>query len=689
MAHPFLALLDGSQTAAATHDRGPLRVVAGAGTGKTRVLTTRAAWLVMERGRDPRRIVATTFTNKAAREIRQRAVALGGDALAGLRVTTLHSLAARLLRRYWKEAGFAAPDWLIAEDDEVFKLVGAAVDASGLFPPRPAGDAKQWAAERRQYVKDAAARIGRWKENGLTEAMVRDPGRRRRSEADEAFAAVYLLYQEELARRNMVDFGDLGLRAVALLEGDPAVLDEVAGEIEYLMVDEFQDTNRVQLRFVRLLSSRHGNLMVVGDDDQSLYSFRSVVERLMAKMGGPGVADVRLERNRRCTDQILRPANLLVDYNTRDEPKVLLSGRDGGEVGVTAYPTEDAEGEGVAQAVLGLLAEGVPASEIAVLVRSSYAAEPVLKALAKHNVAHRAQAGVGFLDRAEVKDVIAYLQLAINPYLDVAFERILAKPTRGLGQSALEAILAVARRNGSPLHEACAAFASAPGLKAEAREAARALSRQLAILAEAARSFEPSEAIVRYVLEQVGYADWAYSQPDAPRRLRSSFEILLSLASEAPVAIEFANDLSLRAEEQDDEEAGAVHVGTIHGAKGLEWDHVFLPAFEEGVVPNPRALEEGGRGDPDDPWDVECGGGIEEERRIAHVAFTRARHGVRVSFAAVRGHGPMRKPSKPSRFLREAELPVPKPAPALVGGGGWPGKGGKGKAAAPKKQRFW
>jgi DNA helicase-2/ATP-dependent DNA helicase PcrA len=677
----LLDQLDERQRAAVTAGQGRVRVMAGAGTGKTRVLTTRLAWLALERGQEPRRMLATTFTNKAAREIADRAAALGGGALAGVRVGTLHSLAARLLRAYWEAAGFSSPDFTIADDDETREIMAMAVAASGVVGP-DTGDAEH-KMRVREYVKEVSARIGRWKENGLTLEMVLDPGRPRRGLADEDAARVYVAYQAELTARNMVDFGDLTMKAVALLEGNPAVRERVSEGIDYMMVDEFQDTNRIQLRFIELLVSRWGNLMVVGDDDQSLYSFRGAAGDLMSRMGGPGVTDVALETNRRCTDEILAPANLLVDYNPREAPKVLRSGRSGAPVAVKGYPTDVLEAEGVARDVRALLDSGVPAGEIAILVRSGYIVDQIVKKLVEFGVVHAVQSGGGFLDRTEVKDVLAYLKLALNPQLDVAFERIVAKPSRKLGPAACAAILGLARSTGMAIHDACVQFSLSPQVRADARASAATLGHHLSMLAAAAKAGESSEDIVRYVLDAIDYADWARRQADAPKTLKSSIDGLVALAKLKTDFIDFVTDLSLLSEAADDPTTDAVHLGTIHGSKGLEWDHVFLPAFEEGVFPNPRAIEEAGRGDPDDPWNVEGGGGLEEERRIAHVALTRARHTASVSFAVVRGVGPMRREAKPSRFLREAELPIPRVTQSFAAA-----QAALGKAAGKKRKGF-
>lgn len=670
----ILGPLDPEQRRAVLAGGGLVRVRAGAGTGKTRVLTTRVWHLACRRGVDPARIVAVTFTRKAAREMRERAAALGGEALAPARFLTLHALSARILRRMWRQAGLRSEDFTIASQDDAEELVSRAVDSSGVVGPAPDPADKELKAVRKEFTKLCTRRIGRWKENGLSADEASDPGRPRRNAEDEDCAAVYVAYQRELAERNMLDFGDLTLTVVRMLEADQAALAAEAGAIEWMLVDEFQDTNAIQLRLINLLSSARRNLLVVGDDDQSLYGFRGAIPRLMDSApallpaaAAEGLTDVALVTNRRCTDDILGPANLLVDYNRRDEPKVLRSGRDGTPVGVSGHPTDVAEAEAAVARIRELIAAGTRPEEIAVLGRTGFVLEPVAQALARAAVPHSVQAGTAFHERGEVRDVLAYLLLALDPSLDLAFARVAGRPTRGLGPSAVDAVLSLARSRGIPIHEALAAVAALGGLRSDSAKGASTLSRHLDALAAAAREGETSEDMVRFVLDQIGYSEWAWSQKDPPKTLRSSLEGLLDMAREQASFREFVTELSLLADPEEASSEG-VHVGTLHGSKGLEWDAVLIIGFEDGVIPSQRAMDEASRarGDQDDPWCTETVGGIEEERRLAHVGLTRARHVAHVSFAMSRGPGAKKRPAKPSRFLREAEMDVPRVTQTLA-----------------------
>ena len=658
--------LDDAQLAGVTAGGGLVVMPSGAGTGKTRVLTTRIVHLVAERKQDPACILAMTFTNKAAREMSERAMAMGEGMLEGVRIMTMHSLSARLLRRHSIAAGLASSNWVISSPPERFEAMAEAVDSTGVLGKQTPGD-EEAEDRRKSYIEDCERRIDRWKENGLTTADIGESALARRGTADVNTAKVYLAYDQLMRGRNMLDFADLTLLAVRLLDTNPAILAEESGRIGWLLVDEAQDLNRIQLRLIRLLCSVHKNLHIVGDDDQSLYGFRSAVPRLMDRapvllpeFSDTGVQTVRLVTNRRCTDDVLTPANLLVGYNKRDTLKELKSGRRGVPVSVSGYPTDGTEAEAVAKRAAGLIERGVLPQQIAILGRSRFPMQVVERAFLKANLPHCMQAGNGLLERAEVQDVMAYLRLAMDPTAGWSFSRIAARPIRGLGAAAVEAVLGLARQRNLPVHEALAICADANAFRGKANAAAARLGQHLSTLARASRNGERSEDMVQYVLDDIGYRVWALTEKDAPRSLTASFTSLIDIAREQPTFSDFLSDLCVLADAEDRALDG-VHIGTLHGSKGLEWDYVFIVAFEEGVLPHYRALEADEHpGDPDDPWDTSNGGGIEEERRLAHVGLTRARLEAHVSFAMQRGLGPMCKPSKPSRFLREAELCVPR-----------------------------
>jgi len=662
----LLGGLDDAQRSAVLAGAGLTVISAGAGTGKTLTLTTRIAHLLAA-GVKPGSIAAVTFTRDAYMEMRDRAEALTGGRAAGVCFSTLHALAARILRRHPAAAGLPSADFLIADDEERREVMGEALESSGLLP-----DAEEEGNERARAKKELAKKVmrtvERWKENGMTIGAAMDPHRTRRGEEDEAFVSVWAAYHKGMAAHGLLEFSDLTPLALRALETSPAALEAEAGPLRYLMVDEWQDTNAVQLRLVRLLSSLGADVTVVGDDDQCLYGFRGALPRLMERTPEllPGVAArglhlVRLVTNRRCTNEILGPANIVVDYNPRQDPKILRSERSGSPVTVAAHASDTAEGDDTARRVRTLIAAGEPPGSVAILVRARRIADEISKALVRHGVAHAVQAGTSFAERSEVRDVLAYLKLALDPGFGMAFERIAARPTRGLGPAAVRAVLDHAQSRGTPIHEALCALAAASGLRADAREGAARLGRQLAVLAGAAAASEESGDMVAYVLDQVGYMEWGLGQKEPVSTLCDSAEGLRALASGKPALRDLLETVALSSGSESRAAGDLVHVGTLHGSKGLEWEHVFLPGFEDGVIPSKRAMDEAATaGDPEDPWCSGSGGGLAEERRLMHVGLTRAKVSAHISYAGMRKVFGKPSPSRPSRLLREAELEVPR-----------------------------
>ena len=656
--------LDPEQYQGAVSGGGLTIIEAGAGTGKTRTLITRIAAL-LEVGVVANSIVAMTFTNDAARQMRSRAQAMGAPGTESVRISTIHAFAARLLRKYWVAAGLNSADFVIADPDERREIVARAVDTTDLLGPRIEGEESSFERTRRKVIKEAGAIIDRWKENGLCRELIQDPGREQRSQEQEAYAQVYLAYQDSMKQHGLVDFGDLLATSVVLLESNPSILEHEAQSISWLLVDEGQDLNRMQIRLVRLLASHGANVTVVGDDDQSLYSWRGSIPGLMAKLHSllPDVAargfnKVRLVTNYRCTDQILVPANLLVDYNPRAEPKVLRSGRNGVPVAVLAYASSRTEAVAVSLRVQSLIAAGTPPEEIAVLVRNRLVAEEISNSMIQHRIPHVMQAGTSLLERREVMDVLAYLKLAVDPAHALAFQRIASKPTRGLGVSAVKAVLDFSHARDVSIHDSLSAMAQSGGLKGPARLGSILMARHLSSLATAYRADADSQSMLRFVMDEIGYLAWAQTK-DAHDSLDSSTKTLYEMAYEQPRLIELLTDMAVSGVAEN-AGTGGVHVGTMHGAKGLEWDYVFLPGFENDIIPSLRSIKESQQPhDSQDPWCSHGGGGLVEERCIAHVGFTRARLGLVVSFCGNRVLFGKPTPSRASSFLHEAELPVP------------------------------
>ncbi|SOC27176.1 ATP-dependent helicase [Thalassospira xiamenensis] len=673
MIFQHLEPLDTAQRRAVGSAGGLVRVRAGAGTGKTRVLTTRIAYLI-DSGVDPSTIFATTFTKDAALEMKGRVKDLIPGVVGKVNICTLHSMAARILLEFWEQAGLPERRLNIAEDSEAREVLSHVVgEVRGRV--KPGAEASEEANEQFQNdLSDIMKKISRWKENGITAWEVNsNPDL---SAEKKAVAEIYQAYQTEMLKRSLMDFGDLTMRAVGLLETNHEVRWLVSNQVQWMLVDEFQDTNRVQLKLLSLVTSTHQNLLVVGDDDQSLYSFRGALPFLMDNLnsyleevsgtGDISIYDVSLVTNRRCTDQVLDAANKIVGYNQRKIPKELRSGRSGAPVSVLGSASETHEAETVAARVSELIASGVKPEEIAILARTGYALEPVNRALLRGKIPHTRQSMLPFREREEVLDVMAYLKLALNHSDAHAFQRIASRPARGLGAVAIETIIKMAAANNVGFPHALEALAATGVLTANAKKGVLSLARHLQVLSDAASNLEDSKELLAYVLDEIGYRKWATGRKNAAPTLQLSFQAFREIAEDTPAFIDFMTESALVGDIGGKSEIG-VHLGTIHGAKGLEWDHVFLVAFEEGILPSKRALKEAALGgDPSNPLAYHGGGGLQEERRLAHVALTRARHTATISFAMARGKGKTRSESKPSRFIREAGLIAPTTHQTLV-----------------------
>jgi DNA helicase-2/ATP-dependent DNA helicase PcrA len=663
--------LDPHQHAAATSKSLKSKIIAGAGTGKTRTLTARIAWLLSESRIPAEKIFAVTFTVRASRELKERIEGNVGIISHGLALGTFHSLAAKILRRHAVECGLRSSNFGIVDEDEARQIMAeAATDprAYGAFVPPEGADEKtvkelhkDWLSGSHAFASKALRQIALWKAWGLTEAMVSDPGREARDEKTERYASAYGLYQHELERRNLVDFGDLILKVVELFRGNDFIRQLEADRVEHLLVDEAQDANPVQIELVHFLSSVHGGLTIVGDEDQSIYGFQGGYVGAMADMAGSDAVSYSLITNRRCTDQILTPANIIVGYNRRKTPKVLVSGRSGAKVFATGHVTDLNEAAWVAQEIGKLVAIGVDPGEVAILFRSNFAVPPFEEALARVGVASAIMSGSSMLVREEVKDVLAFLKLAINPYDDLSFLRIANKPTRGLGSTAVEGITAYAKSKNLSFLEACEIMSETKidlGLTKSARAGVNQLAQALAMIEEEGRHGRAPFDVVTTALQQTKYLDWVNKQEDAVDRL-ANVDAIHRLAEGFSDVGEFLQQVSLLTD--GDPAAGTlggkVRLMTIHASKGLEFDHVYCVGFDEGVMPNARAIEEYQMVKPGDPWNGPQGGGLEEERRLCHVAFTRARHTLNVTFPHRRSNrkGKVRQ-AGPSFFLEECDL---------------------------------
>lgn len=662
--------LDGDQAAAATSPQGISLISAGAGTGKTTTLTARISVLIA-RGLPSSAIMAVTFTKKAAEELKERVEKSMGSAASGLRIGTFHSLSSRILRKYADNAGLQNKNFIIIDDDDAKSLMIEAAAVDGAYGPfRHHEDAtvseikalkKEYDVGLRNFAERALRQVSLWKGWGLDDIEASDPNRDLRSPEEEQMAVAYSSYQYELGKRNMVDFGDLILKVVTLFKSNPDILKTESSAIMHMLVDEAQDANQIQVEWVRLLTSYNGGLTAVGDEDQNIFGFQGGYPGAMNDMVGPTASRFVLETNRRCTQQILSPANIIVDYNRRSIPKNLASHRSGEAVSSTGHTTDVSEAAWIAGRIKELIDNGVEPHEIAVLFRSAYVIPPYEEAILRKGVPSVVMSGSSLLDREEVKDVISMVRMAVNPFDDLSFIRVASRPARGLGTAAIEAITNIVFARSVPFYEACILASdvkSGVGLRKDVREGAANLGHALAILADKGEWCHHTHDIITIGLQQTGYQTWLATQADGDMKLKN-IEAVQRLADNYEDAIQFLEDLSLLTEVDRSmiDVVGKVRLSTMHSVKGLEFDHVFCPAFDYGVMPNGRAMEEGRRGKPGDRWNGPSGGGVEEERRLAHVAFTRARHGLNVSFAWRRG-GPHQKTKigGPSSFMEECEF---------------------------------
>jgi DNA helicase-2/ATP-dependent DNA helicase PcrA len=625
-----LARLNEAQRAAVETIDGPLLVLAGAGTGKTRVLTTRFAHILLTRRAWPSQVLAVTFTNKAAREMRERVGAMLGQPVEGLWLGTFHALCARMLRRHAKLAGLEA-NFTILDADDQLRLLKQVMEAGGTdtkrFPP-PA----------------LMAIIQRWKDRGLP------PVRVTKAE-DSDFAngqarTLYAAYQDRLRTLNAADFGDLLLHMTEILREQPEVLAQYHRQFRYILVDEYQDTNLVQYLWLRLLAQGHHNICCVGDDDQSIYSWRGAeVENILRfEKDFEGARIVRLEANYRSTAPILAAASGLIAHNEGRLGKTLHSGRadaDGENVSVVSLWDSDEEARMVSDRIESLRRGGESLAEMAVLVRAGFQTRAFEERLINIGIPYRVVGGLRFYERAEIRDAIAYMRLVVQPADDLAFERIVNVPRRGVGEVALRALHETSRANAIPLTAAAAKLVAEGGLKGKVKEALAELLRSAARWREMLDR-EGHVVTVATLLDESGYTTmWEQDKsPEAPGRLENLKELVRALADFETLA-GFLDHVSLVMENDEQSGADRVSLMTLHGAKGLEFDTVFLPGWEEGIFPNQRALDEGGLKS------------LEEERRLAYVGLTRARRRAIVSHAANRRIYANWQSSIPSRFLDE------------------------------------
>ena len=685
---------------------GPVLVLAGAGTGKTRVLTTRIAHILSQGRARPGEILSVTFTNKAAREMKLRLGQMLGQAVEGMPwLGTFHSIGGRILRSHAEMAQLKSNFTVLDVDDQI-RLLKQLLQAEDI-------DDKRWPARM------LAGLIDGWKNRGLMPGQV--PAGEAAMFANGKGGKLYATYQERLKILNAADFGDLLLENIRIFREHPDVLRQYQGRFKFILVDEYQDTNVAQYLWLRLLSQapskpattptvipgrsegpnpesrdsgldaahRPGmteptsapplkNICCVGDDDQSIYGWRGaeVDNILRFEHDFPGAKVIRLERNYRSTGHILAAASHLIAHNEGRLGKTLRTEDDDGEkVTVTGAWDSEEEARAVGEEIEDIQRKGDKLNEIAILVRASYQMREFEDRFVTLGLSYRVIGGPRFYERAEIRDALAYLRVVNSPADDLAFERIVNVPKRGLGDATVQLLHDHARKRRIPLFEAARAVVETDELKPKARGSLRDLVQQFdrwRAQSEVASHTELAEI----VLDESGYTDmWQKDRSaDAAGRLENLKELVRSM-EEFENLQGFLEHIALVMDREDGAQEDAVSLMTLHSAKGLEFDNVFLPGWEEGLFPSQRTLDEQGRA------------GLEEERRLAHVGLTRARRRAKIYFATNRRiHGTWTT-TIPSRFLDE--LPAANvEITESKGGSGWGGAGGYGPSRFDNVESF-
>jgi DNA helicase-2/ATP-dependent DNA helicase PcrA len=685
---PYLADLNPEQREAVETLDGPVLVLAGAGTGKTRVLTTRIAHILNLGRAHPREILAVTFTNKAAREMKERVGKMVGQIVEGMPwLGTFHAIGVKILRRHAELVGLKSDFTILGVDDQI-RLIKQLIEVENL-------DEKRWPARVFAMILDG------WKNRGLAPDQV--PAGEAAAFANGKGKKLYAAYQDRLKTLNAADFGDLLLECIRLFRENPDVLLQYQQRFKFILVDEYQDTNVAQYLWLRLLAQmpsqqaaaqpspargegkkEQKNICCVGDDDQSIYGWRGaeVDNILRFDHDFPGAKVIRLERNYRSTGHILAAASELIAHNEGRLGKTLRTEDvDGEKVQVTGAWDSEEEARAIGEEIEQMQrdardrGEDHPLDEIAILVRASFQMREFEERFIQLGLSYRVIGGPRFYERAEIRDALSYLRVIAQYADDLAFERIMNVPKRGLGDATLQMLHDYARKQRIPLTEAAAILSATDEMKPKPRATLRALMDNFARWRKQKDTL-PHTELAEIVLDESGYTEmWQKDRSaDAAGRLENLKELVRSMQEFENLA-GFLEHISLVMDVDRGEAEQAVNIMTLHSAKGLEFDTVFLPGWEEGLFPHQRSLDESGRN------------GLEEERRLAHVGITRARKRAKIYFASNRRIHGMWSTNIPSRFLDELPEAHVEVKEAAGGTGGF-GMSGYGASRFDQTQSF-
>ncbi|BCH59109.1 DNA helicase [Agrobacterium vitis] len=674
----YLSGLNPEQREAVETLDGPVLVLAGAGTGKTRVLTTRIAHILATGRAFPSQILSVTFTNKAAREMKERVGVLVGGAVEGMPwLGTFHSIGVKLLRRHAELVGLTS-DFTILDTDDVVRLIKQIIQAEGL-------DDKRWPA------KMFAGMIDGWKNKGLDPAQI--PEGDARAFGNGKGRELYAAYQARLKSLNACDFGDLLLHPIRMFRANPDVLKDYHQRFRFILVDEYQDTNTAQYMWLRLLAQRPSsrtadgkvtngtvNICCVGDDDQSIYGWRGaeVDNILRFEKDFPGAKVIKLERNYRSTEHILGAAGFLIAHNEGRLGKTLFTDRvDPNDEKVVVHAAWDSEEEAraVGEEIEQLQRNQHKLNDMAILVRASFQMREFEDRFVTLGLNYRVIGGPRFYERLEIRDAMAYFRMVCQPADDLAFERIVNTPKRGLGDTTVRTLHDYARKRDIPMLAAASDIIETDELKPKARKALFDVVTDFRRWQDLLEN-TPHTELAEQILDESGYtAMWQNDKSaEAPGRLENLKELIRSMEAFESMR-SFMEHVSLVMDAETNENLDAVSIMTLHSAKGLEFETVFLPGWEEGLFPHQRALDEGGRA------------ALEEERRLAYVGLTRAKCRCHLWFVSNRRIHGLWQSTMPSRFLDELPPAHVEVAEVETSYGGY-GRGGYGQSRFDKQEPF-
>jgi DNA helicase II / ATP-dependent DNA helicase PcrA len=608
---------------------GPLLVLAGAGTGKTKVLTSRIAHILTTKRAFPSQVLSVTFTNKAAREMKHRIGTLIGDTVEGMPwLGTFHSIGVKILRKHHELVGLKS-GFTILDMDDSLRLMKQVIEAAGI-------DKERWPA------RQLAAMIDDWKNRGLTPDKV--PANEASNFGGSKGRDLYAAYQRRLKELNACDFGDLLLEGLRLFLENPDVLAEYHKRFRYILVDEYQDTNVVQYLWLRLLAQGSPNICCVGDDDQSIYGWRGaeVDNILRFDKDFPGAVVIKLERNYRSTGHILATASSVIAQNKGRLGKTLFTDDDlGDKVTVTGVWDDEEEARGIGSNIEAFAKDGHKLNNIAILVRASHQMRVIEDRFVTLGLPYRVIGGPRFYERQEIKDAIAYMEVVANPANDLKFERIVNVPKRGLGDTTVKRIHELGRASEVPMFQAARMMCESDELTGKTRRTLHDLIRQFELWRAKSLEMRHTE-LAELILDESGYtAMWqADKSPQAQARLENLKELVRFMHQFENLA-GFLEHVSLVMDVDNGDDGDRVSLMTMHAAKGLEFDTVFLPGWEEGLFPSQRSMDESGLK------------GLEEERRLAYVGITRAKLRSKISFAQNRRNRGLFSAAIPSRFVDE------------------------------------